>query len=53
MSTLQKKIADKYLETLADGKEVDSEQVEKIRKLLGESKKLKAQGFLVASDMPN
>jgi preprotein translocase subunit Sss1 len=46
MSTLQKSIASKFLATLARGKEVDSEKIEKLRKLLEEAKKPKADDFI-------
>jgi hypothetical protein len=40
------KIAQKFLVTLAESKSVDSEMIEKIRKLLADNKKLKADDFV-------
>jgi hypothetical protein len=52
MSTLQKNIAEKFLATLAEGKEVDSEKIEKVRKLLEEGKKPKAEDFIKIFSAP-
>ncbi|EGE55963.1 hypothetical protein RHECNPAF_780013 [Rhizobium etli CNPAF512] len=52
MSTLQKIIADKFLATLAESKEVDAEKIEKLRKLLEGSKKPKAEDFIQVFSAP-
>jgi hypothetical protein len=52
MSTLQKKIAEKFLATLAESKEVESEKIEKIRKLLEDGKKPKAEDFIKIFSAP-
>ena len=46
MATLQQNIAEKFLATLAKGKDVDPEKIEKIRKLLADGKKPKADEFV-------
>ena len=46
MVTLQQKIAEKFLSSLAEGKEVDPEKIEQIRKLLADGKKPKADDFV-------
>ncbi len=46
MATLQQKIGEKFLSTLAEGKAVDAEKIEQIRKLLAEAKKPKADDFV-------
>lgn len=52
MANLQKNIAAKFLATLAQGKEVDSEKIEKIRKLLEDGKKPKADDFIKIFSAP-
>ena len=52
MATLQQKIAQKFLATLAEGKDVDSEKIEKIRKLLADSRKPKADDFMKIFSAP-
>ena len=42
MATLQKTIADKFLAKLAERKDVDAESIERLRSLLADGKKLKA-----------
>jgi hypothetical protein len=46
MATLQKKIAQKFLATLVEGKDVDAEKIEQLRKLLANSNKPKAEDFV-------
>jgi hypothetical protein len=46
MATLQQKIAEKFLATLAGGKDVDAEKIEQLRKLLAAGKKAKADDFV-------
>lgn len=46
MANLQKNIVVKFLATLSEGAEVDSEKIEKIRKLLEGGKKPKADDFI-------
>jgi len=52
MATLQKNIAAKFLATLAEGAEVDSEKIEKIRELLEDGKKPKADDFIKIFSTP-
>jgi hypothetical protein len=46
MATLQQKIAEKFLATLAEGKNIDAEKIEQLRKLLADGKKPKADDFV-------
>ncbi|MGA2611319.1 MAG: hypothetical protein ABSH01_28055 [Terriglobia bacterium] len=46
MATLHQQIAEKFLAKLADTKCVDAEKIEKLRALLADSKKLKADEFV-------
>jgi hypothetical protein len=52
MATLQQNIAKKFLESLAEGKEVDPEKIEQIRKLLADGKKSKADDFMKIFSAP-
>jgi len=52
MANLQKKIAAKFLTTLTEGKEIDSEKIEKLRKLLDDGKKPKADDFIKIFSAP-
>lgn len=46
MATLQQDIATKFISALEEGKEVDSDKIEEIRKLLSDDKKIKADDFV-------
>jgi hypothetical protein len=46
MATLQQQIADKFLAKLAGLKDVGAAQIEQLRALLGDSKRLKADEFV-------
>jgi hypothetical protein len=46
MSTLQESIAQKFLKSLADIKEVDEHAIEQLRALLASGGKLKADDFV-------
>jgi preprotein translocase subunit Sss1 len=46
MATLQQNVAEKFLAKLKDGKSLDAEKVEQLRKLLTDSKKPKAEDFI-------
>ena len=46
MATLHQQIAEKFLAKLADTKTVDAGKIEKLRILLADSKKLKADEFV-------
>lgn len=46
MTTLQQQIAEKFLAALAKDKNFDAAKLEALRRLLGESKKLKADDFV-------
>jgi hypothetical protein len=52
MGTLHQKIAKKFVSLLADGKEVDPEKIEQIRKLLTNGKKPKADDFVKIFSAP-
>lgn len=52
MSTLQKQIAEKFLARLADFKDVDAAKIDQLRKLLGESKKVKADDLVKIFTLP-
>lgn len=52
MANLQKNIVAKFLATLAEGAEVDSEKIEKIRELLEDGKKPKADDFIKIYSTP-
>jgi hypothetical protein len=46
VATLQQNVAEKFLAKLKDGKSLDDEKVEQLRKLLTDSKKPKAEDFI-------
>ena len=46
MATLQQQIAEKFLVKLAESKVVDAEKIDRLRKLLADSKKLKADDLV-------
>jgi hypothetical protein len=46
MATLQQKIGEMFLATLAGGKALDAEKIEQLRKLLADGKKPKADDFV-------
>jgi hypothetical protein len=46
MATLQQKIGEKFLATLAEGKSLDTEKIEQLRKLLADEKKPKVDDFV-------
>ncbi len=52
MATLQQQIAEKFLATLADSKQLDADKIEQLKKLLGDSKKLKAGEFVKVFSLP-
>ena len=52
MTTVPKQIAERFLEKLAETKAVDGEQIEKIRDLLMEGKKLKAEDLVKIFSLP-
>jgi len=52
MATLQQQIASKFLERLAESKQVDASKVEQLRKLLTDSKRPKADDFVKIFSLP-
>ncbi|GAA5665612.1 MULTISPECIES: hypothetical protein [Alphaproteobacteria] len=52
MVTLQQDIAKKFISALEEGKELDSDKVEEIRKLLSDDKKIKADDFVKIFSTP-
>lgn len=46
MATLHQQIAEKFLAKLVGSKEIDAGQIERLRVLLADSKKLKAEEFV-------
>jgi len=46
MTTLQQDIATKFISALEEGKEVHSDKIEEIRKLLSDDKKIKVDDFV-------
>jgi hypothetical protein len=52
MATLQQIVAEKFLGKLKEGKELDAEKVEQLRKLLADSKKPKAEDFIKVFTAP-
>ena len=52
MATLQQDIATKFISALEEGKEVDSDKIEEIRKLLSDDKKIKADDFVKIFSTP-
>jgi hypothetical protein len=53
MATLQQQIAEKFFAKLAESKSMDSEKIEQLRKLLAESKKLKAEELVKIFSLPS
>jgi hypothetical protein len=51
--TLQQQITEKFLAKLAKSKSMDSEKIEQLRKLLAESKKLKAEELVKIFSFPS
>ena len=52
MPTLQQNIVKKFLEALAEGKGVDLDKIEQIRRLLANGKKPKADDFVKIFSTP-
>lgn len=52
MSTIQQQIASKFLERLAESKQVDAGKIEQLRKLLAGSKRPKADDFVKIFSLP-
>jgi hypothetical protein len=52
MATLQRLIAEKFLAKLAENKDVDADKVERLRDLLADGKKLKADDLVSAFSLP-
>lgn len=52
MATLQQQIAEKFLAKLAESKDVDTQKIEQLRKLLADSRKLKADDFVKIFSIP-
>jgi hypothetical protein len=52
MATLQQNVAEKFLAKLKEGKELDAEKIEQLRKLLADSKKSKAEDFIKVFTAP-
>lgn len=52
MATLQQKIAEKFLTKLAQSEDVDDESVAKLRTLLTDGKKPKADDFIKIFSLP-
>jgi hypothetical protein len=52
MATLQQQIAEKFLAKLAESKDVDAGKIEQLKKLLADTKKLKADDFVKVFSAP-
>jgi len=52
MATLQQQLAEKFLEKLAESKQVDTEKIEQLRLLLRDSKKVKADDLVKIFSLP-
>lgn len=52
MSTLQQRIASKFLQKLAESKQVDARKIQRLRKLLTASKRPKADDFVKVFSLP-
>ncbi len=52
MATLQQKIAEKFLAKLAESKDIDAGKIEQLKKLLADTKKLKADDFVKVFSAP-
>jgi hypothetical protein len=46
MPTLQQQIAEKFLETLSESKEIDPEKIDQLRNVLVNNKKPRAEDFV-------
>ncbi len=53
MATLQKQIADKFLEKLAHSKEVDAIQVSELKTLFSGDKKIKVEDLVKIFSLPH
>jgi hypothetical protein len=53
MATLQRLIADKFLAKLAESKDIDAGKVERLRDLLADGRKLKADDLVRAFSHPD
>jgi hypothetical protein len=51
-TTLQQQIADKFLTRLAGSTDVDAERIDRLRSLLADSKKLKAEDLVKVFSLP-
>jgi len=52
MATLQQQITEKFLEKLAGSKDVDAAKIEQLKKLLADTKKLKADDLVKVFSAP-
>jgi hypothetical protein len=52
MPTLQQQIAEKFLAKLAESREVDAAKIARLRALLAEGKKVKAEDFVKVFSLP-
>ena len=52
MPTLQQQIVEKFLARLAETKDVDAEKVDRLRALLADGKKVKAEDFVKVFSLP-
>jgi hypothetical protein len=52
MPTLQQKIAQRFVETLAQSEDANPEQIKQLRELLSDPKKLKADNFVKLFSQP-
>ncbi len=52
MTTLQQQIVEKFLAKLAESKDLDAEKIDQLRKLLADSKKLKADELVKIFALP-
>ncbi len=52
MATLQQQIAEKFLAKLAESRDVEVHKVDRLRKLLAGSKKVKADDFVRIFSLP-
>lgn len=52
MARLQQQIAEKFLAKVAKSKKVDSDKIDRLRTLLADSKKLKADEFVKIFSLP-
>jgi hypothetical protein len=52
MPTLQQQIVEKFLVRLAETKDVDAEKIARLRALLADGKKVKAEDFVKVFSLP-